>query len=377
MARKTQTLPRHTNLASQSMRLVASIVDIAIGLAITFAFYFGCFNLIFANKTNTLLEQVEAYRIESHLQVRDEKGAVTIVDDTSKEALTSALEGYYLRYLPGNPYPGEQIAPNHNEPIEVDGKKVLPKDYYTIQFYNNEVLGIPKDSDPEAEKSTSIFTYQKDKEGNYLYDRVGVARDHYYDTGSGEQQELTDALVLAQYKIIYYNAFYHFAAQDFYQTVANEYYFYYTLAIAGSILSAGIVCYIILPLFLKNGQTLGKKIFKLGLASYDGYKYHPYQLLLRFVPFFIVVASFLLPIWGNIFLIFAFVIVVLLISFALMMASPKRAALHDFAARTIVVDLASSIIFENELLEEDYINKEDNLPREVYAGEEPELKYER
>lgn len=385
MARKSQTLPRHTNLASQSMRLVAAIVDIAITLAFTLAFYFACFNLVFSSKTNALMEQVDNLRLDSHLQVRGKDGAVTIVDDTDEKALTGALEAYYLRYLPGvdnvnggAPLPiGEAVAPNHNEEIEVDGKKYLPKDYYTVQFYNNEVLGIPKEANPDAEKSTSYFTYQKDSEGNFLYDKIGVARDHHYDSGTGEQEELTPALILAQYKIIYYSAFYHFAAQDFYQVVANDYYFYYTLAISLSILSAGILSYIVLPLFLKNGQTLGKKIFKIGLASYDGYKYHEWQLLLRFVPFFIVTASLLLPIWGNIFLIFAFVIVVLLISFALMMASPKRAALHDFAARTIVVDLASSIIFENELLEEQYIIKEDNIPQEVYAGEEPELKYER
>ena len=53
---------------------------------------------------------------------------------------------------------------------------------------------------------------------------------------------------------------------------------------------------------------------------------------------------------------------VVLISFALMMASPKRCALHDFAARTIVIDLEGSTLFENELEEEVYIRKEDGLP---------------
>ena len=62
-----------------------------------------------------------------------------------------------------------------------------------------------------------------------------------------------------------------------------------------------------------------------------------------------------------------------------MMASPKKAALHDFAARTIVIDLHSSTIFLNELEEEAYIAKEDGLVvvEKDENGEEPELSYEK
>lgn len=375
MARIAQTLPRHTNLASQSLRLVSAIVDIAIGLALTLGMFFGCFNLIFNNKTTPLQKQVEDYRVDSHLLVRKEDGTITTVENKS-EVYEASLEGYYLRYLPGKPLEGEKVAPNWDKPFMVDGKEVLPQDYYNVRFFNKEVLGITQEN-PDGEKSASYFTYKKDAEGNFLYDEIAVPRSERYNPDTGAKEEITDTILLGYYQEIYVTAFYHFAAQEFYQTALNELTFYYSLAIVLAIFVAGLVTYIVLPLFLKNGQTLGKKIFKIGLASYDGYKYHEWQLLLRFVPFLIVDVSLLLPIWNNIFLVFAFVVVVLLISFALMMASPKRAALHDFAARTIVVDLNSSIIFENELEEEAFIEKEDNLPKEVYAGEEPELKYER
>ena len=74
---------------------------------------------------------------------------------------------------------------------------------------------------------------------------------------------------------------------------------------------------------------------------------------------------------------------IFLVSFAIAMASPKKTALHDLTARTIVVDLASSILFENEVEEEQYILKEDNLIDDVVdtrdddEGEEPELRYEK
>ena len=62
------------------------------------------------------------------------------------------------------------------------------------------------------------------------------------------------------------------------------------------------------------------------------------------------------------------------------MASPKKASLHDFVARTIVIDDKTSIIFENEIEEEAYLLKEDNLEevvKEEGDGEEPEISYEK
>ena len=70
---------------------------------------------------------------------------------------------------------------------------------------------------------------------------------------------------------------------------------------------------------------------------------------------------------------------IVLVSFTLSMASPKKSSLHDFTARTIVVNAKTSILFSNAAEEEDYIAKEDNLEfeRKDNDGEEPSLRYER
>ncbi len=63
------------------------------------------------------------------------------------------------------------------------------------------------------------------------------------------------------------------------------------------------------------------------------------------------------------------------------MASPYKKSLHDYVASTIVIDVRTSIIFDNEVEEEQYLLKEDNLEEEVVepenTGEEPDLKYEK
>ena len=376
MTKKKYTLPRHTNLASQGLRITAAIVDFAIALAVTLGLFFGCFNLILSNNTREYQNELNTYQLDSHLKIQKEDGTIGIIPNENSKDFENALTAFYLRYLTGNVLEGEKAAPNASQAINVDGVDILPKDYYTIEYYNTQVLGITQEN-PDGAQSTSYWTYQKDEKGNFLKDKLAVPRTERYNPDTGQVQKLTDTDFITAYQPIYVSAYALLVSQDFYISTANTYYFYYTIGIVASVLLAGIIVYIVLPFFLKNGSTLGKKIFKLGLATYDGYKFSNYQLLLRFVPFAIIVLAYLIPVWSSIIISITVPLAALLISFALMMASPKKTALHDFAARTIVVNLETSIIFLNEIEEEAYIMKEDGLTKEENYGEEPELRYER
>lgn len=363
MASGKYTLPRHTNLAGQGLRIVAAIVDFAITLAVGLAFLYGVFMFAFSPITSKYENQLNAYRTESHLMVKDEKGNVTNAP-RSIESYQSAVEGFYLRYMAGNPLEGEAVSPNAYKALNINGEAVMPKDYYTVEYFNREVLGITQD-DPEGDISESYFTYKKDGSGNYLKNEIAIRRDVRYDASVGHKVEITDEAFLSNYEYIYVNANYYLVSQSFYQNASMPYQFTLQAEIALATFVSGVLSYIVMPLVLKNGQTLGKKIFGFGLASYDGYKFHTWQLYLRYVPFFVVNLAMLAPIWTSIALSLGIFLAVILISFALMMASPKKTALHDFAARTIVVDIKTSILFENELEEEEYIRKEDGLPELV------------
>ena len=360
MRQKVYTLPRHTNLASQGLRITACIVDFAITLALTLGFLFGIFQFVFAKPLGKYNDLLNKYQTESHLRVVDEKGSPKNVDNKI-EVYEKVLPEFYLHYMAGIPMENEPVTPNASEPVKVDGKEYKRSEYFTVDFYNREVLGITL-KDPDAETSTCLFTYQKDDKGNYLKDKIGVRREKFYDADTEQYREVKDSDVLSYYSSAYVAANYYLARQDYYKDASNNYNFILQAELCVSMILGGLISYVILPLFLKNGQTLGKKIFKMGLANYEGYRFHDYQLLLRFVPYFIMGIALLFPIWISMFLSLGIYIVVVLISFALMMASPKRCALHDFAARTIVIDLEGSTLFENELEEEVYIRKEDGLP---------------
>lgn len=380
MARKTLTLPRHTNLASQGLRVTAAIADFAIWLALAAILYLFCFRFAVSSKTNEYGSKMNQYLYESHLFVKNEKDDIVVIDSDKTEDYQNAVEAYYLRYLANNPLDGEAVSPDSTYPINIDGKEVYPKDLFTVGYYNEHILNLDPSKDPEATKSESIFTFQKDENGEYLREEPAIRRSgKRYDSGTGLYKDITEDDFYGFYKNAYTDAYKDLIMRDFYKNIADLRYFYTTLALVSSGILSGIIFYVAVPWLMKNGQTLGKKIFKLGLATYDGYIFSNKQLLLRFVPFFVAMAVQLIPIiFSDMLYLIIFYSALLLVSFALMMASPKRAALHDFAARTIVIDLATSIIFENELMEEQYIAREDNLPiDENSEGEEPELKYER
>ena len=122
-----------------------------------------------------------------------------------------------------------------------------------------------------------------------------------------------------------------------------------------SILIAYLLLEFALPLWLKNGQTLGKKVFGIALVRQDGVRITPFMLFVRtllgkctveaMIPAYILI----LIIFGNL----GMAGTVLLaggaiLQLALVLTSRTNAAIHDLMAATVAVDLNSQMIFESE-----------------------------
>lgn len=118
-----------------------------------------------------------------------------------------------------------------------------------------------------------------------------------------------------------------------------------------------LVSYLLLefavPLLLKNGQTLGKKVFSLALMRSDGVRITPFMLFVRtvlgkytietMIPVLIVLMIF----FGTVGLIGPTIVLVLsLIQLILLAVSRNNTAIHDFISHTVVVDLSSQLIFD-------------------------------
>ena len=126
------------------------------------------------------------------------------------------------------------------------------------------------------------------------------------------------------------------------------------------ILLALAVWEFIVPRFLGNGQTLGKKIFSLCLVRNDGVKVNNLQLFTRMilgkftvetmVPVYILLMLF----WGTMDLTGTLILFGLLIAQVVCLAVTRtNSAIHDLLAGTVVVDMSSQMIFHTteELIE--------------------------
>jgi uncharacterized RDD family membrane protein YckC len=125
------------------------------------------------------------------------------------------------------------------------------------------------------------------------------------------------------------------------------------LTVIFSVLLGVLLFELFVPLFLGNGQTLGKKVFAVAVMREDGVKLSPLILFVRtvlgkytvetMIPVLIVLMIYMgiMDILGTI------VLVGMLILQIILLASTKeRSLLHDRLAHTVVVDFASQKIFE-------------------------------
>lgn len=110
----------------------------------------------------------------------------------------------------------------------------------------------------------------------------------------------------------------------------------------------------VVPLLLGNGQTLGKKIFGIGVMREDGVKLSPLLLFTRtvlgkftvetMIPVMIVI-MFVFQVLNTVGLI---VLIALLgVQVVLICATTARTPIHDKLAHTVTVDIASQRIFDS------------------------------
>lgn len=118
------------------------------------------------------------------------------------------------------------------------------------------------------------------------------------------------------------------------------------------ILFAILVLEFMIPLWLGNGQTVGKKVFGLGLVRRDSVKINPGQVFIRallgkytietMVPVYLLLMMF----WGILDITGTVILCGLgLLQVVLYAVTDTNAQIHDLLASTVVVDITSQRIF--------------------------------
>lgn len=121
-----------------------------------------------------------------------------------------------------------------------------------------------------------------------------------------------------------------------------------------SLLFSCLLIEFLVPLLLKNGQTLGKKIFSLGVMRADGVRLTPVSLFIRsllgkYTIEWMIPALILLMLYfgslslGGTLVLLAFGLLQLILS----LATHAHTPVHDLLAGTVVIDFPSQMIFDS------------------------------
>ena len=149
-------------------------------------------------------------------------------------------------------------------------------------------------------------------------------------------------------------AFAAFAADDEANYLFNMLFQLTIITVTFGILLSYAVFDFAIPMFFKNGQTLGKKIFGVAIMRLDNVRISGPILFIRsilgkytvetMVPVMLVLMS-AFGVVGGLGVIVA--LIVLLANLIMMLVTRTNSGIHDMLANTVVVDLASQMIFDS------------------------------
>lgn len=141
------------------------------------------------------------------------------------------------------------------------------------------------------------------------------------------------------------------------------------------ILLAFLLLEFLVPLLLKNGQTLGKKIFGIAVMKNTCVRVNGVSLFIRTIlgkftiETMIPVLVILMILWGTIGIVGPAIIgVLLLLQVILLLTSEARTPIHDRLANTVTVDMNSQLIFDSEeaLVEFKKLRHAEQVSKKVY-----------
>ena len=140
------------------------------------------------------------------------------------------------------------------------------------------------------------------------------------------------------------------------------------IIVSFSIFLAYLCLEFLVPLKLKNGQTIGKKIFGVGVMRTDAVQLTAIQLFIRtilgkftietMIPVYIVIMVFfnIIGVEGTIVL-----AALLIIELVMICVTRNRSVLHDVLAGTVVIDVLSQKIFKDQEALLEYIKEKHKM----------------
>lgn len=273
-----------------------------------------------ASKLVVLYEQDDDQNIKTVYQIKDYS---KITDDT-KELMLYEYEG--------------KVGDKKTDVLSFYKARIQ---YYYCNYRTGYNVECPKGSKPQDFTAPNYKKYSPSK-----YTTEWFENKIWKEVK--DQKKIDDQLIKAREKAL--DATKDFYYQDYYQESNKKLQNIQLFLILPSYVLSFAVFFIIIPLCFKNGETLGKKTFHLGLLAKDGYAVKKRQIVLRQVTLLLYcgLASFVVGIGLTS---FATLFVGVFIYFLATFISKAKRSPMDYLSYTVVVDTQKSVWFKDEFEE--------------------------
>ena len=339
-------------------RIGAAVLDLAMYIVLSFliltvgGLFIGKEGTSFTNANNLISEQIKY----SKLAREDEKNGFVAFSgnellelDANEDSLVITNVAYfYCAYLTGiNVESGLQASIDVNEQIKADNGYYLAKDYYTVEYFNQKILNLPK----KDEISHSAYFEYRQNEGENDYGKIGTVKREYIEeinTDNGKVKRLKNDNELSKtINEIYNTAIKVFYNQKSLKKADNTIKIANTVLMLISTIPPFAIIYLLFPLISPFGQTLSKRLLSIGVTDDKGYLVKKWRIALRALPIFAVTIYICLV--NSLYYQLLVALLLLLISMGILVFTPRRRALHDLMAGTTVIKLEkNTIIYEDE-----------------------------
>ena len=370
--------------ANLGRRVLGIILDLIFFIILLLFFYLpvveGYVDIGFHNAQ--VLNDVKALQVYSGLFIdrsEESQEPLTNVSLIGREELTDENNYFtfdsYKVYLNAtyNFYTNKDLS-FHNELLEMIFSKTDISDSELNYWFNTQVLNIDQSLDYDVYYLENDDLYSSPLNDNCKVKETITFKGETFTKTSDDNRQ-NQEYILASIKIFsdtldfpgtYQEALLHLRNTDEYSNYylqlerISRYEAYIAIAISG------LIYFLIIPLFFKNGETFGMKIVHVGLVNSLEYQVSKPQVFLK--NFFILAEIFV-----GIFTFF----LVFLVDYILMIFTKRHRSFSDLIAATVVIDTKTSVWFVSRSVEEKLISQiEENLKKSNLGMDENDEKYD-
>ena len=296
------------------------------------------------SNNDSTVELIEVKDYEKKIDQSLDSRIVALSEVNTKESnyFLEHIHYFYLCYLTGenielpesnvktyNPVADKFVSPNYDKPVDESG--ILPKDYYTEEYFNKNILLI-------------------ESEGQDYFSVPSISERASIREGVDDNLAIKYLTKVASRSI---NTFYY---SDYIQQMNKQSKIIEAFIIFVPYLIVVPLVYLLPTLLFKNGETLGKITMHVAVISKDGYKARKSQFVFRFLVLFVeMTLSFFIVGIGVMSFVTAGVGAFILLVATLI--SKSHRAPHDYAAATYEIDAKTSVWFASKEDEQKHVDE--------------------